>query len=34
LAIVKHIVERHRGRLDIRSTVGQGTEVRVWLPFA
>ncbi|HEY0626025.1 MAG TPA: ATP-binding protein [Allosphingosinicella sp.] len=34
LAIVKHIVSRHRGRLEILSKVGEGTEVRVWLPRA
>ena len=34
LAISKHIVERHRGRLEIRSRPGEGTEVRAWLPFA
>lgn len=32
LAIVKHIALRHRGRLDIRSTLGEGTSVRVYLP--
>jgi two-component system phosphate regulon sensor histidine kinase PhoR len=32
LSIVKHIVERHRGRLDIASTVGKGTTVTVLLP--
>ncbi len=32
LSIVKHIVERHRGRLDIQSTVGRGTDVHVLLP--
>ena len=32
LSIVKHIVERHRGRLDIASTVGKGTTVSVALP--
>ena len=32
LAIVKHIALRHRGRLDIRSTLGEGTKVRVYLP--
>jgi two-component system phosphate regulon sensor histidine kinase PhoR len=33
-AIVKHIVERHRGKLEIKSTVGVGTIVRVVLPLA
>ncbi|HTG37906.1 ATP-binding protein [Sphingomonas sp.] len=32
LSIVKHIVERHRGRLDIVSTPGTGTIVTVLLP--
>jgi two-component system phosphate regulon sensor histidine kinase PhoR len=32
LSIVKHIVERHRGTLDIRSTLGEGTSVIVRLP--
>ncbi len=34
LSIVKHIVERHRGSLDIRSTLGVGTTVIVRLPTA
>jgi two-component system phosphate regulon sensor histidine kinase PhoR len=34
LSIVKHIVGRHRGRLDIRSKVGEGTAVHVYLPRA
>jgi two-component system phosphate regulon sensor histidine kinase PhoR len=34
MAIVKHIVERHRGRLDIASRVGEGTTVTVKLPIA
>ncbi|WP_420141000.1 sensor histidine kinase [Sphingomonas sp.] len=33
LSIVKHIVERHRGRLDIASTLGTGTTVRIELPL-
>lgn len=33
LSIVKHIAERHRARLDIRSTVGTGTEVAVSFPL-
>jgi two-component system phosphate regulon sensor histidine kinase PhoR len=32
LAIAKHIVERHRGTLEIRSSPGEGTEVVVTLP--
>jgi len=34
LSIVKHIVERHRGRLDISSKLGTGTTVAVLLPAA
>ena len=34
LSIVKHIVERHRGRLDIASTLGVGTTVSMLLPAA
>ena len=34
LAIAKHIVERHRGTLDITSVVGQGTRVSFTLPAA
>jgi two-component system phosphate regulon sensor histidine kinase PhoR len=34
LSIVKHIVERHRGRLSIDSQVGVGTEIHVLLPAA
>ena len=34
LSIVKHIVERHRGRLKIDSTLGKGTTVHVLLPVA
>lgn len=34
LSIVKHIVERHRGRLTIDSEVGRGTTVHVLLPIA
>jgi two-component system phosphate regulon sensor histidine kinase PhoR len=33
LSIVKHIVERHRGRLSIESRPGEGTTVRVQLPI-
>lgn len=34
LSIVKHIVERHRGRFDIRSRTGEGTTVAIMLPLA
>jgi two-component system, OmpR family, phosphate regulon sensor histidine kinase PhoR len=34
LAIVKHIVQAHGGDLEITSSVGQGTVVRVFLPVA
>lgn len=33
LALVKHIVERHRGRLDIVSARGAGTTVNIRLPL-
>jgi two-component system phosphate regulon sensor histidine kinase PhoR len=34
LSIVKHVVERHRGRLKIESKLGQGTTIHVLLPAA
>lgn len=34
LSIVKHIVQRHRGRLNIDSDLGKGTRVHVLLPIA
>src|SRR2546423_755180 len=34
LAIAKRYVEEAGGRLDIASTVGHGTTVRIWLPSA
>jgi two-component system phosphate regulon sensor histidine kinase PhoR len=34
LSIVKHVVERHRGRLAIESELGKGTTVHVFLPVA
>ncbi|RYD99011.1 MAG: ATPase, partial [Sphingomonadales bacterium] len=32
LSIAKHVVERHRGRIDIASNVGTGTTVTILLP--
>jgi two-component system phosphate regulon sensor histidine kinase PhoR len=34
LSIVKHVIERHRGRLRIESEPGRGTQVHVLLPAA
>jgi signal transduction histidine kinase len=34
LPTVKHIVEAHGGRIEVSSTVGEGTCVRAWLPLA
>jgi two-component system phosphate regulon sensor histidine kinase PhoR len=34
LSIVKHIVERHRGRLTFESEVGKGTTAHILLPVA
>jgi two-component system phosphate regulon sensor histidine kinase PhoR len=34
LSLVKHIVDRHRGHLEIRSTIGKGTTVAILLPVA
>ena len=33
LALVKHIVGRHRGRLDIASEVGKGSTFTITLPL-
>jgi two-component system phosphate regulon sensor histidine kinase PhoR len=34
LSIVKHIVERHRGRFDIRSRLGEGTTASIMFPIS
>jgi signal transduction histidine kinase len=32
LALVKELVDIMGGRIDVKSTVAQGTTIRVWLP--
>ncbi len=34
LAIAKTIVEAHRGRIEVHSRVGEGTQMRIYLPLA
>lgn len=34
LSLSRRIVEQHGGRIDVRSTLGQGTEFLIWLPLA
>jgi two-component system, NtrC family, sensor kinase len=34
LAITKQIIDQHHGRIELESTLGQGTAVRIWLPVA
>jgi signal transduction histidine kinase len=34
LSLVRRTVEAHGGRIDVRSELGQGTTVRIWLPVA
>ncbi|MBS2033722.1 HD domain-containing protein [bacterium] len=33
LAITRHIVESHNGKITLAGELGKGTEVRVWLPL-
>jgi len=33
LAIVKHLVEAHRGKIEVESEVGKGTCMRVFIPL-
>ena len=34
LTQVRNVVERHNGRIDVQSKVGEGTTFRVWIPSA
>jgi signal transduction histidine kinase len=34
LSLARRAIETHGGRIDVRSDIGQGTTVRVWLPVA
>ncbi len=34
LAITRHIIESHNGRIRLAGELGKGTEVRVWLPLS
>jgi signal transduction histidine kinase len=33
MAIARTVVEQHGGRMEIRSQIGRGTQVRVLLPM-
>lgn len=34
LALVKRVIEEHGGRIEVQSTVGQGSDLVIWLPAA
>jgi signal transduction histidine kinase len=34
LAVVRKVVDRHRGRVDVESQVGVGTTFKIFLPVA
>ena len=33
LSITRRIIEEHKGRIEVRSKVGEGTTLKVYLPF-
>ncbi|MCK8688210.1 ATP-binding protein, partial [Pseudomonas umsongensis] len=33
LSLSYNIVQKHQGRIDVSSELGQGTRFRVWLPI-
>jgi two-component system sporulation sensor kinase A len=34
LSVVQGIIKQHRGKVEINSEVGKGTQVVVWLPLS
>jgi signal transduction histidine kinase len=34
LSLTRHLVEQHRGRIEVQSVVGRGSTFSVWLPRA
>ena len=34
LAVVRKVMDRHRGRVEVETTIGRGTTFRLYLPVA